>query len=124
MTRFEDPHRYHTFSPENGQAGSLSQVVCSRGIGFQPVNLFMTRFEDPYRYHSLCPESGQAGSLSHVPNGGLRGKARFTQTTARATAGENLPKKKRVANGDALRRIKRVREPKEKGVSLSTPLSH
>jgi hypothetical protein len=50
--------------------------------------------------------------------------ARLTDPRARATAGENLPKKKRVANGDAFRRIKRVREPKEKGLSLSTPLSH
>ncbi len=65
-----------------------------------------------------------AGSLSHVPNGGLRGKARFTDSTARFTAGENLPKKKRVANGDARGRIKRVREPKEKALLLPTPLSH
>ena len=68
--------------------------------------------------------AGQAGSLSHARDGGLRGMARLTDPRARATAGENLPKKKRVANGDAFRRIKRVREPKEKGLSLSTPLSH
>jgi hypothetical protein len=68
--------------------------------------------------------AGQAGSLSHARDGALRGKARFTQTTARATAGENLPKKKRVANGDARGRIKRVREPKEKALLLPTPLSH
>jgi hypothetical protein len=45
-------------------------------------------------------------------------------SAARATAGENLPKKKRVANGDAIRRIKRVREPKEKALLLPPPLSH